>query len=107
MLCLNAKIFRYPNLIWDNLPHAGASQVHPHVHTMMDPSQYYGAHHIQQEAARRYHQYTGNKFWDDLIEIHHALGLTVSLGSAVAVAPLVHLKTGIFAYDKLFNFDCF
>jgi len=64
---------------------------------MMDPSQYYGAHHIQQEAARRYHQYTGNKFWDDLIEIHHALGLTVSLGSAVAVAPLVQF----FFFTKL------
>jgi galactose-1-phosphate uridylyltransferase len=92
---------RYPNLIWDNLPHAGASQVHPHVHTMMDPSQYYGAHHIQQEAARRYHQYTGNKFWDDLIEIHHALGLTVSLGSAVAVAPLVQFFLSSFAFCHL------
>ncbi|CAB3365786.1 Hypothetical predicted protein [Cloeon dipterum] len=83
---------KYPNLIWDSLPHAGASQVHPHIHTMMDPNQYYGSHHVQQEAARRYHQYTGNKYWDDLIQIHHALGLTVTLKSAVAVAPLTSKK---------------
>jgi hypothetical protein len=83
---------KYPVIIWDNLPHAGASQLHPHLHGMFDPSQYYGAIHIQYEAAKKYALYTGNEYWEDFIEIHHALGLTVKFKSAIAIAPLTSKK---------------
>lgn len=36
------KTHKYPSMIWDLLPHAGASQVHPHVHGFIDKDAYQG-----------------------------------------------------------------
>jgi hypothetical protein len=33
---------RFPALLWDSLPHGGASQVHPHIHVTVHSDQYYG-----------------------------------------------------------------
>ena len=34
--------YKYPMLIWDMLPHGGASQIHPHVHNFLDRTRYQG-----------------------------------------------------------------
>ncbi|KAF4523956.1 hypothetical protein B566_EDAN012428 [Ephemera danica] len=77
---------KYPVMIWDNLPHAGASQLHPHLHGMLDPEQYYGAIHIQYEAAKKYSIYTDNDYWEDFIEIHHALGFSKNIREPTSLA---------------------
>jgi len=33
---------RFPTLLWDSLPHGGASQVHPHIHATVHSDHYYG-----------------------------------------------------------------
>ena len=33
---------QYPVMVWDIFPHAGASQVHPHMHGFLDPTHYHG-----------------------------------------------------------------
>jgi hypothetical protein len=44
---------------------------------------------VQHKAAITYKDENGGGYWDDLIEIHNALGLSVTLGDAVAISPLV------------------
>lgn len=34
---------RFPTLLWDSLPHGGASQVHPHIHATVHSENYYGS----------------------------------------------------------------
>ncbi|XP_046406143.1 uncharacterized protein LOC124171040 [Ischnura elegans] len=86
------KSSRFPNILWDSLPHAGASQVHPHVHGLMDTDHYYGILEEQNRASIEYHEATGNNYWEDIIEIHHALGLTKRFGDAIALTSLTSRK---------------
>jgi hypothetical protein len=84
---------RYPSILWDVLPHAGASQVHPHIHGLLGVHQYVGAfeklHAISQEYYSKHHR----SYWTDLIAIHNALGLVLQLGDeAVVVVPLFARK---------------
>jgi galactose-1-phosphate uridylyltransferase len=75
-------------MIYDTLPKGGASQFHTHAHGFL-ASQYLSHIAIQQHAATSYKDQHGSEYWNDLIEIHHALGLSVTLGDAVAISPLV------------------
>ena len=34
--------YNLPFAVWDMMPHSGASQIHPHVHTFVDKGQYQG-----------------------------------------------------------------
>ena len=36
------KQWRYPHMVWDSLPQASASQVHPHAHLLLNPVRHYG-----------------------------------------------------------------
>lgn len=78
----------YPNLAWDTLLHAGASQLHPHLHLMMSPDHYYGFMELLRYASQRYYLDTGENYFDAVLDIHAALGLVVEYGDAVAVATI-------------------
>ena len=75
-------------MIYDTLPKGGASQFHPHVHGFL-ATEYLSHMKIQNLAATAYKYEKGEEFWTDFIEIHHALGLTVRFGDAIALSPLV------------------
>lgn len=81
----------YPMMIYDTLPMGGASQFHPHAHGFL-ASQYLGHMAVQHTAALRYEDENGSEYWSDLIEAHHALGLSVTLGDAIAISPLTPVK---------------
>ncbi|KAL4226297.1 hypothetical protein ACF0H5_014280 [Mactra antiquata] len=82
--------YKYPSGIWDLLPHAGASQVHPHIHGFLDRDSYQGVTEVWRQAAIEYNQdVPHHNYFIDIIEIHSMLGLTVSYGKAVAFANLV------------------
>ncbi|KAG0727970.1 hypothetical protein GWK47_033509 [Chionoecetes opilio] len=80
--------FIYPNLAWDSLFHAGASQIHPHIHMMLAPDHYYGSMEGLRTAAQAYYRTTGKNYFTSLVSIHDALGLAVEYGDAVALASL-------------------
>ncbi|WAR25349.1 hypothetical protein MAR_011053 [Mya arenaria] len=83
----------YPSAIWDLLPHAGASQVHPHLHSFMDKERYQGFQDQWREAAMRYSgDFPKRNYFSDLIQLHAIMGLTVQYGSAVAFANIVPKK---------------
>jgi len=71
------------------LPHAGASQVHPHVHGILDEHQYAGSLEKTHEIAQQYYKRHARSYWTDFVLVHWALGLALSKGTAVAVVPVV------------------
>nr|XP_045614370.1 uncharacterized protein LOC123768103 [Procambarus clarkii] len=78
----------YPNLAWDTLYEAGASQLHPHIHMMVTPDHYYGFYEHLRTAGQRYFDATGRNYFTTLLEVHQALGLTVHYGTAVAIPTM-------------------
>lgn len=81
----------YPMMIYDTLPKGGASQFHPHAHGFL-ASQYLSHVAVQHKAANTYKDENGGGYWNDLIEIHNTLGLSVTLGDAVAISPLTPVR---------------
>lgn len=79
----------YPNIAWDTLHHAGASQIHPHIHMMMAPDHYYGYFELLRSAAQRYYEEKGENYFNAVLEVHAALGLAVHYGKAVVISTVV------------------
>eukprot|EP01134_Creolimax_fragrantissima_P002662 CFRG2662T1 len=84
--------FRYPQLMWDLLPKASASQLHPHAQVSLTPDRYYGDGEHILLAAQQYLAQTGFDYFSDLVAVHGALGLTVRHKSAVAMAYITPKK---------------
>lgn len=88
---LTCIIIRYPSMLWDSLPHAGASQVHPHLHGILDNKQYAGNFEIMHQNSLKYYKEHQRSLWSDFIMVHNAFGLAIREGNAVALVPLVSL----------------
>ncbi|XP_069693300.1 uncharacterized protein [Periplaneta americana] len=82
---------RFPMMIYDSLPKGGASQFHPHAHGFLS-TQYLSHMAVQHNAARIYKDENDSEYWNDMIEIHHALGLSVTMGNAIAISPLTPVR---------------
>ncbi|KAF0298915.1 hypothetical protein FJT64_003751 [Amphibalanus amphitrite] len=80
---------RFPTLMWDVGQHAGASQVHPHVHVMLSPAHYSAGWERQRRAALLFSEiWPQDNYFSALVRAHAALGLTARLGAAVAFAAV-------------------
>jgi len=75
--------------MWDALPHAGASQVHPHIHGVLDAYQYVGGFESWHQVSIQYFKKFQRSFWSDFVQLHVALGLSISHGEAIALVPIV------------------
>eukprot|EP01137_Pigoraptor_chileana_P016131 Opistho-2@72679 len=83
----------YPHLMWDLLPKASASQLHPHAQASLSPDRYYGMGETFRAALTSYARDTaGRNYFVDLISLHDGLGLSVHHGDAVAIAHLTPKK---------------
>ncbi|PSN58498.1 hypothetical protein C0J52_00771 [Blattella germanica] len=81
----------YPMMVYDTLPKGGASQFHPHAHGFL-ATNYLSHMKVQSKASSDYKDENDSEYWNDFIEIHHALGLTVRFGDAIAVSPLTPVR---------------
>ncbi|CAF1092813.1 unnamed protein product [Adineta ricciae] len=90
---------RFPTLLWDSLPHGGASQVHPHIHTTVHSDHYYGQFESIRSTAEQYyrdyksvegHQQTN--YFRALQDVHAALNLSLSLGGITVFTPITSRK---------------
>ncbi|XP_006820499.1 uncharacterized protein LOC102808724 [Saccoglossus kowalevskii] len=86
------KSCKYPQVSWDNLPKASASQIHPHAQATLRPARYHGLMEHLKLSAMAYREHTGSNFFTDLIQIHTVLGLTTTYGNATALAYLTPKK---------------
>ncbi len=83
---------RFPEMIWDCMPKAGASQVHPHFQLSMGSRSHYGGMRRWLDASERYYTDNQRNFFDDFYLIHKSLGLTYNSGSAYIIANLVKIQ---------------
>ncbi|UJR07775.1 hypothetical protein I4U23_012058 [Adineta vaga] len=102
---------RFATLLWDSLPHGGASQVHPHIHTTVHSDHYYGQFESIRSAAEQYYrdyrtvkQHKQRNYFRALQDVHAALNLSISLGGLTIFTPITSRKE----YDIIVfgeNFD--
>ena len=86
------RALAYPHLMWDLLPKASASQLHPHTQASLGPHRYYGLGEDLRLAAEVYEHTHGRNYFRDLVQVHKALGLAYELGAATALAYLTPKK---------------
>lgn len=83
-------MYTCPEMIWDAMPKSGASQVHTHLQVSLGYDIYYGNIERTRQGARNYAQmHGGRNYFNDLLQIHEALGLTIPIGNAHIVVYLV------------------
>lgn len=81
----------FPQMTWDSLPKSGGSQIHTHFQVTLGPNSYYGNIQRFLETAEVYSiQNPTSDYFTDYIEIHHALGLTIPIGTAQVLVHLVN-----------------
>ena len=82
----------YPVLIYDQLLHTAASQIHPQFHLIASDAHYLGPYHMIANSAESYKG--GIKgFFQDYIAGHAQIGLTFSVGkNTVVMSPLDAFK---------------
>jgi len=90
---------RFATLLWDNLPHGGASQVHPHIHGTVQTDHFYGHFEALRYASERYFRDWKDKneakqvnFFRAIQDVHIALNLTVSLNGISVIVPITSRK---------------
>jgi len=81
----------FPMMVWDALPHAGASQIHPHMQIWLG-RHYEGQFGSMLRDSNAYLAEFGGNYWEDMADAHVGLGLGVVEGGAVAIVPLTSHK---------------
>eukprot|EP01079_Euglenida_sp_SAG-EU17-18_P000746 gene746-386_t len=84
--------FRYPQMMWDCLPRASASQMHQHVQMSLTKDHYYGRSAQVVDAAHQYAQNYKSNYWNDVSLVHTQLGLAISYGDAILMASMTPIK---------------
>ena len=82
---------RYPFLMWNSLPRAGASQVHGHMQVLMSRD-YYARVSALFKSARRYREEYHGDYFADLYRVHDAVGLAHSYREVKVLAHLTPVK---------------
>ncbi|GAB1600256.1 uncharacterized protein LOC115209428 isoform X1 [Argonauta hians] len=87
------KQYKFPTLLWDLLPHASASQVHPHMHINLLPDRYYGIMENWRIAAEHFsNDYPSRNYFSELLYVHSMLDLAFHHKTASAFANITPKK---------------
>jgi hypothetical protein len=79
----------YPIITWNCLPKSGATIVHGHMQLALARGMHYARPELWRQVAERYHLAEGRSFFDELFDVHQALGL--GLGGTGGVRAFAHL----------------
>lgn len=77
---------------WNALWKSGASILHGHAQVVSRPGCHYGRLERTRRSVESYRARCGRDYFEDLLAVHQALGLTVDHGSARAIAALTPIK---------------
>ena len=90
------KSHTHPMMIWDVMPHAGASQVHPHIQGFLGKKKYMGKIKQFENVLLSYKRNKKRNYLEDYIDLHIALGLGVRYRSAMIITPIDATKENEF-----------
>ena len=100
----------HPILVWDIMSKAGASQVHPHIHTLLGKGRYPGKWGLMDQAKTRYHTDTGGRdYLQDIVDLHVSVGLGMRYKSAaviVTINPVKDREIWVIGTDNLSDWTC-
>lgn len=83
---------RYPLLIWNSHPRAGASIAHAHLQLALASGASYGGVERWRRAAQHYRREHAGNYFEALYDAHSALGLAWRSGAVQVVASLTPVK---------------
>jgi hypothetical protein len=83
---------RYGLFLWNCNNRAGASIAHGHAQAVLGRGSHYARIEYLRKAARDYKSSYGSSYFDDLFEVHRALGLGFAAGGTEVMAYLAPLK---------------
>ncbi|ESL09022.1 hypothetical protein TRSC58_03265 [Trypanosoma rangeli SC58] len=85
-------LYVYPNIICDVGKRASASQVHFHAQMVLTRDRYFAGIDLLQRVAVEYLERHGTSYWDELVRVHHMLGLAVRVGNCAVFSNLCPRK---------------
>ena len=83
---------QYPDLSWDCMYKAGASQIHTHLQVSMGKNAYHGMMRRWLDASARYNNDYERDFLDDFVLIHKALGLVYEYKEVSVIVNIIPVK---------------
>lgn len=83
--------FRFPFIVWNCMPRAGASQIHGHMQLLLGERPY-GKVSFLEEVSRRYLETYGSSYHDDVFRVHSAIGLGAEYGGVSVYASITPVK---------------
>ena len=95
--------YTHPTMIFDIMPHAGASQIHPHVQGFIGKSHYLGKMGKLERVISLYRNQTKRHYLQDYINVHIALGLGLRYRTASVIVPLDSEKDNEFVISGSSN----
>lgn len=78
----------HPMMVWDIMPHAGASQVHPHIQGFFGKGKYLGKMGRLEGALLSYNRVNKRDYMNDYINLHISLGLGFRYRSTAILVPI-------------------
>ncbi|MBE2899626.1 hypothetical protein DNK57_02115 [Methanothermobacter thermautotrophicus] len=90
-LAAKSSGFRFPFIVWNCMPRAGASQIHGHMQLLLGERPY-GKVSFLEEASRRYLETYGSSYQDDVFRVHSAIGLGAEYGDVSVYASITPVK---------------
>lgn len=87
----HSPLFRFPFLVWNCLPRAGASQVHGHVQILMSREPYAKVDTLQ-KTWQKYGKEIDADYFQDLYQVHRSLGLSGNQGHIKFLASITPIK---------------
>ena len=83
-------------MVWDIMPHAGASQVHPHIQGFIGKGRYLGKMGRLENMILDYKRTNNRDYLNDYINLHFAIGLGIRYHSSSILIPLDATKENEF-----------
>jgi hypothetical protein len=82
----------YPFFLWNCLWRSGASVIHGHGQVLLTRQMHLGRVENWRRAASHYRQAWRSNYFQDLVGVHHSLGLAIPHGTATILASLTPTK---------------
>ncbi len=84
--------YKFPFLVWNCLPRAGASQVHGHAQVLMTRDRSYAKVESLKRVSENYKKETKSDYLDDLYKVHKSIGLSHKSGKVKLFANITPVK---------------
>ncbi len=84
--------FKYPHIMWNCMPKAGASIIHGHMQLLLTQGRHYANIDLYRQASVKYSENYSSNFFEDWFQAHSSVGLGAKFGNVKLFANLTPRK---------------